>query len=53
MEECPGLLTCGLEVENFDPPAARGEVGEVSEGERRTELDLEVGEEGAAAGEDG
>ena len=47
------LLTCGLQVEDFDPPAACGEVGEVCEGQRLTELDLEVREERAAGGEDG
>ena len=47
------LLTCGLQVENFDPPAACGEVGEVCEGERLAELDLEVRQERTAGGEDG
>ena len=45
--------SCEIEVENFDPPAASGEVGEVCDGQGGAELDLEVREEGAAAGEDG
>ena len=47
------LLTCGLQVEDFNLPAAGGEVGEVGEGQRLTELDLEVREKGAAGREDG
>ena len=46
-------LTCGLQVESPNLSTARGEEGEVGEGERLAELDLQVVQEVAGGGEDG
>ena len=46
-------LTCGLQVESPNLTTARGEEGEVCEGERLAELDLQVKEKVTGAGEDG
>ena len=56
-ENLPGqemvTLTCGLQVESPNLTTARGEEGEVCEGERLAELDLQVKEKVTGAGEDG